>query len=78
MLFQLFVKETNILFRSYNVIYHMIDDLKTEISDKLPPMEVEDVIGRGNVVQEFMVTVNKDKVPVAGCKIISGQLNKIK
>ena len=56
----------------------MIDDLKTEISDKLPPMEVEDVIGRGNVVQEFMVTVNKDKVPVAGCKIISGQLNKIK
>ncbi|XP_023319706.1 translation initiation factor IF-2, mitochondrial-like [Eurytemora carolleeae] len=67
-------KSSNVPVRSYNVIYHMIDDLKTEISDKLPPMEVEDVIGRGNVVQEFMVTVNKDKVPVAGCKIISGRI----
>ena len=51
----------------------MIDDLKTEISDKLPPVEVEDVNGRGTVVQEFMVTVDKGKVPVAGCKINSGQ-----
>ena len=34
-----------ILFR-YDVIYHLIGDLKVELGDKMPPVEVEDIVGR--------------------------------
>ena len=68
-------REGTYITRSFNVIYHMIDDLKNEISDQMPPVEVEDVVGRGTVLQEFMVSVDKKKVPVAGCKITTGQFD---
>ena len=30
----------------FDVIYHLIGDLKVELGDRMPPVEVEDVVGR--------------------------------
>jgi translation initiation factor IF-2 len=62
--------------RPYNVIYHLIDDLKQEISLRLPPANVEDVLGRANVLQEFLINVGKKKeqAPVAGCRVVAGRI----
>ena len=60
--------------REFNVIYHLIDDIKTEISDRLPPADVEDVSGRATVLQEFLINEGKRKVSVAGCRVVSGRL----
>ena len=47
--------------KPFNVIYKMVDELKDEISARLPPVEVEDVTGRANVQEEFMVGVQGGK-----------------
>ena len=67
------------------MIYHLIGDLRAELGDRMPPVEVEDVVGRlvllllGNkplllvlratVIQQFQITEKKEKVAVAGCRV---------
>jgi len=67
----------NVPVKEFNVIYHLIADLKNEISDRMPPADIEDVTGRATVLQEFMVSDKKVKVPVAGCRVVSGKLSKV-
>lgn len=62
--------------RRFDVIYHLINDLKDEISSKLEPVEVEDMIGEASVLQKFFITEGKKEVPVAGCRCIKGSLKK--
>jgi len=66
----------NVSVKEFNVIYHLIADLKNEISDRLKPADIEDVTGRANVLQEFLVSDRRSKVPVAGCRVLSGKLSK--
>ena len=61
-------KSKNVPIKEHNIIYRIIDDMKEEISRRLPTIENEEVIGEANVLQPFMVTEGKKKVPVAGCK----------
>jgi translation initiation factor IF-2 len=69
------VESAKVAVRPFNVIYHLIDDLKQEISLRLPPADVEDVIGRANVLQEFLINVGKkQQTPVAGCRVVSGRI----
>ncbi|XP_064411736.1 translation initiation factor IF-2, mitochondrial isoform X2 [Latimeria chalumnae] len=60
----------------HRVIYKLIDDLKEELSSKLPPSVEENIIGEASVLATFCVTVGKTKVPVAGCRVLKGQLDK--
>jgi translation initiation factor IF-2 len=60
--------------KSFNVIYHLIGDLRAELGDRMPPVEVEEVVGRATVLQQFMVTEKKEKVAVAGCRVQAGRL----
>ena len=60
--------------RRYNVIYHLIADLKQEITSKMPPLEVENVLGRANVIQEFKIKDKKNLLNVAGCRVVTGKL----
>lgn len=67
---------SNVSIRSCNIIYRLIDDLKEEISNKLPPLEVEDILGEANVLQQFSITEGRKEVPVAGCRCTKGVLKK--
>ncbi|GIX89284.1 translation initiation factor IF-2, mitochondrial [Caerostris extrusa] len=68
--------ETGVIIKPFNVIYHLIADMKTEISNKLPLVEKEDIIGEASVLQQFLINEKKSKVPVAGCKCTKGVLKK--
>ncbi|XP_056891919.1 translation initiation factor IF-2, mitochondrial isoform X2 [Takifugu flavidus] len=58
------------------VIYKLIDELKNELSAKLPPLTSENVLGEATVLATFDITVGKKKVPVAGCRVQKGQLDR--
>lgn len=62
--------------RLHNVIYKMIDELKDELSAKLPPLVSENVLGEATVLAMFDVSVGKKKVQVAGCRVQKGQLDR--
>ncbi|XP_063052548.1 translation initiation factor IF-2, mitochondrial isoform X2 [Engraulis encrasicolus] len=60
----------------HRVIYKLIDDLKEELSSKLPPTIQENVVGEASVLAVFSVTVGKKKVPVAGCRVQKGLMDR--
>ncbi|XP_068455646.1 translation initiation factor IF-2, mitochondrial [Clinocottus analis] len=62
--------------RLHSVIYKLIDQLKDELSGKLPPLNSENVVGEATVLAMFDVSVGKKKVPVAGCRVQKGQLDR--
>ncbi|XP_046805266.1 translation initiation factor IF-2, mitochondrial isoform X2 [Lucilia cuprina] len=62
--------------RVCDIIYRLIDDLKEEISNKLPPLKVEDISGEANVLQQFSITEGRKEVPVAGCRCTKGVLKR--
>ncbi|VVC33349.1 Translation protein, beta-barrel domain,Translation initiation factor IF- 2, domain [Cinara cedri] len=69
-------KQQSITIKEHNVIYKLIDDIKEEMNNCLPPIEVEDIQGEASVLQEFLINENKKQIPVAGCRCISGTLKK--
>uniref|UniRef100_A0A1A7XQG1 Translation initiation factor IF-2, mitochondrial n=2 Tax=Iconisemion striatum TaxID=60296 RepID=A0A1A7XQG1_9TELE len=60
----------------HSVIYKLLEQLKEELSSKLPPLVSQDVIGEATVLTTFYVSVGKKKVPVAGCRVQKGQLDR--
>lgn len=60
----------------HNIIYKLIEDFKDEINSRLPPAVVENTVGEASVLNTFSVTVGKTKVPVAGCRVQKGMLDK--
>eukprot|EP00795_Rhopilema_esculentum_P003280 gene3282-1612_t len=59
--------------KKHNVIYKLVDDIKEEISSKLPEQTVEHILGEANVLQVFVLTGQK-KAAVAGCRVKKGSL----
>lgn len=66
----------NVSIKHHNVIYKLIDDIKEEINHKLPEVESEEILGEAKVLQEFEINVGRKKMPVAGCKCLTGVLKK--
>ncbi|XP_068606876.1 translation initiation factor IF-2, mitochondrial [Brachionichthys hirsutus] len=62
--------------RLHAVIYRLIDELKAELSSKLPPLVSENVVGEAMVLALFEISVGKKKVPVAGCRVQKGRLDR--
>lgn len=70
------IKKTKVVIKEFKVIYHLFNDMKNEIDARLPLVDKEQQIGEAVVLKEFMVTVGKKKVPVAGCLCTKGILKK--
>lgn len=62
--------------KMHKVIYKLIDDLKEELSNKLPPVVEENITGEASVLAVFSVTIGKKKVAVAGCRVQKGLLDR--
>lgn len=60
----------------HNIIYKLVEDLKEELNSRLPPSVVENTVGEASVLNIFSVTVGKSKIPVAGCRVQKGLLDK--
>jgi translation initiation factor IF-2 len=59
------------------VIYALMDDLKSEINQKIPPEDYEITVGRGFVQKEFLINERNKKIPIAGCKVTLGKFDKL-
>ena len=59
--------------RYYSIIYEVIDDMKTMLSDMLAPMQREHFLGNAKVLEVFDIT----KVGrIAGCRITDGMVKR--
>ncbi|XP_013171174.1 PREDICTED: translation initiation factor IF-2, mitochondrial isoform X1 [Papilio xuthus] len=59
---------------SHNVIYRLVDDIKHQISARIPKRQEEEFIGEASVLQQFVVSEGKRRVQVAGCRCVRGAL----
>ena len=40
------------------MIYKLIDDLREELSQKQHPVQVEHMVGRGTVIEQFLINID--------------------
>lgn len=61
----------------HTVIYAILDDIKSLMSEKLKPTIVKTVVGEAEILQVFPYNVKKKIMrPFAGCKIYRGTITK--
>ncbi|XP_049877575.1 translation initiation factor IF-2, mitochondrial isoform X2 [Pectinophora gossypiella] len=69
-------KKKNIEIKQHNVIYKLVDDVKLQLSARIPVTQREEILGEANVLQQFSVSEGKKRVPVAGCRCVKGSLQR--
>lgn len=62
--------------RTFNVIYHMLNDIKDELTKRIPSTEEDVQTGSAEVLQTFEINERNKKIPVAGCRVLDGILDK--
>ena len=62
--------------RTFNVIYHMLNDIKAELTKRIPFTEEDVQTGSADVLQTFEISVRNKKIPVAGCRVTDGLFEK--
>lgn len=61
--------------RSYNVIYKLLEEVKDQLSDMLPPVVTTQVNGEATILQVFDIQKKgKETQPVAGCRVTNGTI----
>lgn len=69
-------EKTNVPIKKHNIIYKLVEDVKEELNKRLPPKEVEEVLGEASVLQQFDINEGRKKVSVAGCRCTNGFLKR--
>ena len=68
-------KEVKIL--NQNIIYRLVDDVKAKLSEKLPNIVTQKVLGEAEIAHVFQINMKgRLTVPVAGCKIRNGVIGR--
>ncbi|XP_031617973.1 translation initiation factor IF-2, mitochondrial [Contarinia nasturtii] len=67
---------SEVVMREFNIIYRLFEDVIAEINNRLPEIDVDDVVGEAEVQQIFMINERNKKVPVMGCRCMKGNLKK--
>ena len=74
------VKDVKIL--NHSIIYRLTDDVKKTLSERLPSITTQKVLGEAEIGQIFEInTKGRIKIPIAGCRIrngIVGRTSKIR
>ena len=61
------------------IIYKLMDDVKSMLSEQLAPIITQKVLGEAEVAQIFQITTkNKMTMPVAGCRVRNGVMSRNK
>lgn len=69
-------KDVDILDQS--IIYRLVDDVRAKLSEKLPEIITQKVLGEAEIAQVFEInTKGRTTVPVAGCKVRNGVIGRI-
>ncbi|XP_028323338.1 translation initiation factor IF-2, mitochondrial isoform X2 [Gouania willdenowi] len=69
-------EKNNVPLRLHSIIYKLMEQLRAELSERLPPRRVQSVVGEAAVLAVFHVSQGKKKIPVAGCRVLKGQLDR--
>lgn len=70
---QSLAKRLGISIKQHKIIYKLLEDIKDEISRKMPPLHEESVNGEAAVLKVFKLTGSR-KATVAGCRVMTGTL----
>lgn len=63
--------------RSYSVIYKLLEEVKDQLSDMLPPVITTQVVGEASILQIFEIGVKgRQTRPVAGCRVTNGAIQR--
>lgn len=61
----------------FNIIYRLVEAMRTALSERLPPVTELQLVGEGHVLKEFMIKDGaRKRQPVAGCLIDWGKFHK--
>ncbi|OIW26466.1 initiation factor 2 [Coniochaeta ligniaria NRRL 30616] len=69
--------ESGVKIMDHNVIYHLVDAIKDNLSEKLKPTVTTRVLGEAEVLQLFPINIKGRKFKnIAGCRIRNGQITR--
>lgn len=60
----------------HNIIYKLIDDVKDSLSEHLAPSVSQRVTGEAEISQVFEITIKRQKIFIAGCKVRNGMMQR--
>ena len=70
-------KDVKILDQS--IIYRLVDEVRAKLSEKLPPIVTQKVLGEAEIAQVFEInTKGRTTMPVAGCRVRNGIIGRTK
>jgi translation initiation factor IF-2 len=58
----------------HNIIYRLVDDVRTSLEDVLPPIIKSRVLGEAEIAQIFEINMKRKKHKIAGCKVRNGTI----
>ncbi|RKF75368.1 Translation initiation factor IF-2 [Golovinomyces cichoracearum] len=68
---------SNVKIFENNIIYALVDSVRAELSNHLPPLISHSVLGEAEIAQIFLINFKgRTKDPIAGCKVRNGSIKR--